>query len=201
MPSNQKKLKKTFRGFTPLEVARPTAPTGRTCARARLLTGFTLIETVVYIALLGLIMGGTLTIVYQLLESYMSLNSKTYIQSEADFVLRKISWALLGIDPNQPIIPSSGNDNKLSLIKYDGTKVDICLDSSDPLKKVIKMRENSAAPLACTDPSFLPLTTENVIVDDLKFQSIPSAFPGPSGIAATMIINSKDFTITKYLRQ
>lgn len=155
--------------------------------------GFTLIEAVVYIALLGLIMGGTLMTVYQLLQGGANINSKTSIHDEANFVLRKISWALS--HASSASLPSSV---ALRVVKYDGTQVDICLDSSDPLKKMIKMREGNVGIFVCTDSSFLPLTTDNVIVNNLQFQSIGS---NSLGVGVTITINGIDFVITKYLRE
>ena len=55
--------------------------------------GFTLIETVLYIGLMGILMTGTLLIVYQLLQSSSHTNAKTTLQNEGTFVLRKLDWA------------------------------------------------------------------------------------------------------------
>ena len=120
-------------------------------------------------------------------------------EGEANFVLRKISWALSSASSTMPNLPADPVST-LTVIRYDNTQVDICLDSSVPAKKVIKMREVSVGtPIPdCTDSSFLPLTTENVIVNNLQFQSIGS---NPPGIAATTTLNGIDFAITKYLRQ
>ena len=161
--------------------------------------GFTLIETLVYIALFGLIMGGVLMTVFQLLESSVALSGKTYVEGEANFVLRKISWALSSASSTVPSLPADPVST-LTVIRYDNIQVDICLDNSNPSKKVIKMREvNIGMPVPdCTDSSFLPLTTENVIVNNLQFQSIGS---NPPGIAATTTLNGINFAISKYLRQ
>ncbi len=42
-------------GFIPLEVARPTAPPGRACTRARLLMGFTLVDLLVAIGIFSVV--------------------------------------------------------------------------------------------------------------------------------------------------
>ena len=155
--------------------------------------GFTLIETIIYIALLGLIMGGTLTAAYELLQSGASLNGKTATQSEASFVLRKLSSALSGA--SDFLIPGP---QTLTITRYDGVQVDICFDSSNPPRKVIKIRRGSSGAFLCPDNSFLPITTENVFVNDLLFQQVGS---NPKGASTTIAIDGKIFQMTKYLRK
>ena len=67
------KSKNNFRGFTPLEIARPIGPSGAQ-ARARFLTGLTLIEAIISITILSLI----LFIVY----SSFTLSRRSYIEGE-----------------------------------------------------------------------------------------------------------------------
>lgn len=152
--------------------------------------GFTLIETIVYIALFGLIMGGTLTVVFQLLQSDTSLNSKTYIQGEANFVLRKVNWALTGVDPAQASTPSAGSptSNLLNVIKYGGLPNGVEFQMNGDK---IEMREGGTGP-------FLPITTDNVSVSSLQFTYLTSPLPG---FKAVVVINGLTFETTKYLRQ
>ena len=142
--------------------------------------GFTLIETIVYIALLGLLMAGVLGSVYQLLEGGASLNTKTTVQDEGNFVLRKIDWALTGA--LTVFIP---NASELSITKYDGTTVDIQLSAG-----AVLMQANGTA--------LLPITTGNVVVSNVQFQLIGS---NPLGVIATTTINGIDFVTKKYIRK
>lgn len=149
--------------------------------------GFTLIETIVYIALLGLMMSGTVTAVYQILRGSSIINTKTTVQNEGSFVLRKINWAFTAVDPTKPITISAG---ALSLTKYDLTSVDIRLNGTK-----IEMRENGG--------TFLPITTDNVQVMSLQFQKTVT---DPIGISAATTIktidtSALDFATTKYLRK
>ncbi|MDP1689246.1 MAG: prepilin-type N-terminal cleavage/methylation domain-containing protein [bacterium] len=155
--------------------------------------GFTLIETIIYIALLGLIMGGTLTAVFQLLESGVSLNYKTVVHSEVNFVLRKINWAFSNASYATRINPQF-----LQIYRYDGTEIDFCLDSSNPSKKIIKIRRGVVGPLVCTDVAFVPLTTSNVLVNDLTFSQISAH---PIGIKTDIDVNGFNFTLSKYIRK
>ncbi len=155
--------------------------------------GFTLIETIIYTGLLGLIIGAMLPTVFELLQGGAKLNAKTVIQSEANFVLRKINLAFSGAS-NVVII----NSNFLRISRYDGVQVDFCLDSSNPLKKAIKIRRGVFGASLCSDSSFLPITTQNVFVNDLLFVQVGV---DPIGIKSSIDISGHDFEITKYVRK
>lgn len=58
--------------------------------------GFTLIETLLYLALFTLIIGGGMAAAYQIIQSTEATHQKVIIQEEADFLLRKLEWALSG---------------------------------------------------------------------------------------------------------
>jgi prepilin-type N-terminal cleavage/methylation domain-containing protein len=58
--------------------------------------GFTLLETIIYIALFGVLMSGALLTVYELLGSTTSNARAAAILMEGTFVNRKLSWALTG---------------------------------------------------------------------------------------------------------
>ena len=57
--------------------------------------GFTLIETIIYIALFSLIMSGTMLTTYQLISEAGHISSQNIVVQEGDFVVRKIHWATL----------------------------------------------------------------------------------------------------------
>ena len=58
--------------------------------------GFTLIEVLIYIAFFTLIAGVLLGFSYQIIAASDQVNNKIALQQEADFILRKIDWALSG---------------------------------------------------------------------------------------------------------
>ncbi|MDQ5954245.1 MAG: hypothetical protein QG583_173 [Patescibacteria group bacterium] len=60
-------------------------------------TGFTLIETVIYIGLFAILMGGALTSVYAIIEGNNRNQNKAMVQEEGTFILGKIDWALTGV--------------------------------------------------------------------------------------------------------
>ena len=56
--------------------------------------GFTLIETLIYIALFGVILGGIVISSYPLITGADKLSQRVVAESEAQFVLHKIAWAV-----------------------------------------------------------------------------------------------------------
>ena len=154
--------------------------------------GFTLIEVIIYIALFSLLMGAAFITAFEIIDNSDDLSFKNTTQKEGNFVLRKIDWALTGAQT--VIAPTSGTTNNLRLTKYDGSNVEICLHANK-----IKIKEGSFG--ACSDSSYLPITTDNVSVSALNFEFIAASGTGPSGIKAIGIIDGSNFTITKYLRK
>lgn len=147
--------------------------------------GFTLIETLIYIALFTLLMGGGLLATYQLLQASAQANSKGTVQDEQNFVLRKIDWALSGA--SDVFVPSQ---SMLRVTRYDSNTVDFQLNGS-----AIEMRESAIG------ASYVPITTSNVSVSGLKFVHIAPTGTGPAGVTASTTINGLDASTTKYIRK
>ena len=152
--------------------------------------GFTLIETVIYIALFTILIVGGFVTAYQLIQGSDTLNAKTIIQEEGNFVLRKMDWVLTGLDStNPPTIGGSGCEWTLRVYKYNyiNNPIDFRHNAAS---STIEMQEAGSG--------YLPITTSNVSVACLKFQNISGT---PAGVTATSTINGIDFTITKYIRK
>lgn len=148
--------------------------------------GFTLIETLVYIALLAFLLTAGVLTSYTLATNSDKINTSTSTHDEGNFVLRKIDWALS--DAESISLPSSGlpYNGALGVTRTDGTRIDI---SITPENK-IQIREGG------TSGSYTPLTTDNVAVSALHFGYIPGT---PSGIEASTTINGVVFTTRRYL--
>lgn len=162
--------------------------------------GFTLIETVIYIALLGGLLTGALIASADLIESAGTSNAHATLQDEGSFVLRKLEWAFSGAKTIN--IPASGSSASLRITKYDGTQVDVCLSGGK-----VRMHEGPANTLSCNDSSFNDITTSNVTVSSLIFTAT-TASGGLLGITSTTTMRTlptttspADFVFTKYLRQ
>lgn len=160
--------------------------------------GFTLIETLIYIALFTLILGSAFVISYQLIAGSSNINSKNIAQAEIDFVLKKINWSLTGMTKVSDLYsPNAANpySNILSLNKFNVGQIDICLYAGQ-----IKMREGGGAGL-CSSSEFASTTSDNVIVSSLSFHYIAPVGGAPAGIEATTTINGIVASTTKYLRK
>ena len=92
--------------------------------------GFTLIETLVYLALFTLIIGGLMSASYALFESGDRNQAKAMLQDEENFVIAKIMWALESAKTvSVPAVGTPGS--ALSVIKYDGSTAQFCLSGVD----------------------------------------------------------------------
>lgn len=152
--------------------------------------GFTLIETIIYIALFTILIVGGFTTAYQLIQGSDTLSVKTVTQEEGNFLLRKMDWALTGLDSaNPPIVVVNGCDSSIRIYKYAY------------VKNPIDFRRNvtsSSIEIQEAGSGYLPVTTSNVKATCLRFQNISGT---PAGITATTTIDGIDFTITKYIRK
>ncbi len=152
--------------------------------------GFTLVEVLLYIALLSLLMSGVVIASYQLLSSAHMSDKSVKVQQEGDFVLRKIDWVLNGVSVQtmpQKITPYSST---LQLVSNSNTTFVVTLD---PQLHSIMLSQNGAAPL--------PLTSESLHVSALQFHYLPAIGTKPEGIEASTTIEGADFYIKKYLRK
>ena len=155
--------------------------------------GFTLIEVVIYIALLSLLLGGTVESTYSFLTYSASDERDIAVSQEGTFVLHKIEWALMSTSSASRIIsPAKGSyADALSLIEQDGKRVDICKDGS-----TVRIREGSGVALPCSDPSYAPLTSAQGAASTLQF------FYNPSGtIEASTTIGSDIFHTEVYVEE
>ena len=133
--------------------------------------------------LLSLIIAGALASAFQIIAGSASTDQKRIVQEEGNFVLRKFIWALSGV--STVTSPIFGMSTLLSVTKYDGTSVDVRLNSGK-----IEMRENFG--------SYLPLTTDNVKVVGLEFTATGSP---TRGITASTTISGQAFSVTKYFEE
>lgn len=58
--------------------------------------GFTLIESIIYIALFAIIIGGGMVGTYHIIQATDASYNHIILQEEANFLFRKIDWALTG---------------------------------------------------------------------------------------------------------
>ena len=58
--------------------------------------GFSLIEVIIYIALMAFLMGAGITAAFFVIDSSQKNKEEVNVQAEGNFILRKIDWALTG---------------------------------------------------------------------------------------------------------
>ena len=161
--------------------------------------GFTLIEMLLYMALFSMIIGGGMAATYEIIQATEASTNHTILEEEANFLLRKIHWALTDINAASDIAaPATYSDTTLKITKSAGVLT-------------FNLSGNNLT-LAEASGSALPLNSSNVKVSLTPsvhlFQRL--AVSGkPDAIIASFTLTaiqngrniSEDFTLTKYLRQ
>ena len=147
--------------------------------------GFTLIETILYIALLSLITSGALLATYQLLEGNQKNLIELTIQSEADFLLRKIEWILSG--SQSVVLPREGESGPELVVRGEAGPVSFTLSGAD----LVMSRDGGQA---------VPLNSQNVSVTDLVFEHLEASDGKPAGIRTVFKVGGRVFETLKYLR-
>lgn len=150
--------------------------------------GFTLLEVVIYIALLSIVMGGTLAATFQLLEGQSKASGHDTTEEEGSFVLQKLSWMMGQASTSDAI--SSPASGVVRILEGDGTHVEMCFPDGFIRLSTTTCSASSEA-----------LTTANVKVTAFDIKVLPAAGGAPEGLAATSTIDGVDFAITRYLRQ
>jgi hypothetical protein len=91
--------------------------------------GFTLIEAIIYVALLGVLLVGVITSAYPLLTGAERITAKITAEHEAVFILRKISWALSSAS-NVSSPAAGGSGSSLTVGRVGGGTVTLAYNGS-----------------------------------------------------------------------
>ena len=180
---------KSQHGFIPLEKSHPKVAEATRFRRGRSLTGFTLIETLIYSLLVSFIISTSLVAVYQILKNSDSLSGKTSTEQEAVLIAAKIKWALNGISAVNSPLPNT-SDTALSVNK-NGLSNPVILDLSGTN---FRIKRGSASPLS--------VNSSRVKVSNLTF-SFTRTTTGSvqtDTITAIFYVDGKDYKITKLLK-
>jgi len=82
-------------------------------------SAFTLIETLIYAALISIIIGMVIVITFQVVSGNVKLGEKIFLEEESSFLLRKLEWAIGGASAiNSPASGTSSNSS-LSINKFE----------------------------------------------------------------------------------
>lgn len=148
-------------------------------------TGFTLIETLIYLALLMLIMSSAVVSAFYIIDSSEKEKTNLNTIAEAGFLLRKIDWALTGADAVDVSVPGV-----MSVTK-----------NSFPANPVVIDSVSGRARIATGGTMPVALTGDRVSITGLTFQNTPAMPLQPQGIMANFTADGKNFELTKYLRK
>ncbi len=142
-------------------------------------TGFTLLELVLYIGLFAVIVSISIVILYQMLQNNDQNRSFLEVEEEANFVARKIQWAVTGATTvSQP--PPNQTSSVLSVTKYNFGKNPLVFSLS-----------GEALALARGASSSITLTSQNVKVMNFSVHTIPSIGSVATSVKMTFSVESK----------
>ena len=160
--------------------------------------GFTLIETLIYIGLFTILIGGVGTSAYSITESSSRNSIKALLQSEGDFLVGKINWALTGIkNVTEPAV--SLTSGQLSVTKWDSTLGTVAITLNAGKMKI-----------SCGGLPAKPLNNEDITVSDLLFIHKFDGGANPESVTASFTLSIKtlngmpltqEFSTTNYLRK
>lgn len=162
--------------------------------------GFTLIETIIYLALFAIVIGGGLSAAYQIMESSAAGANYVVLEQEANFIFRKLHFALassenFSISNNRLVVINSTLPTNQSCLVFD-------LENNN-----LRLRRLDQA--TChTQFSSSQLTGQSISVSNLTLADIPAQNQQPHGIHISFRLAtlqngrnaSQDFSYTQYLR-
>jgi len=158
--------------------------------------GFTLIETVIYIAILSIVIGGGIVSAFYIIDSGQKNKIGVNIQAEGNFLLRKIEWAMTGAASISVVSPS-----RLSIIKDTTT-------GFPPLQNpLVFSLVGSNLQLTRGAGMATNLNSSNVAVSLVNGVVFTATAGTSAGVTISFILSSgnpvksQTFTVTKYLRK
>ena len=98
--------------------------------KLKIIRGFTLIETIIYIALFSIIISLVIGAVYQIIQGSEDLQKNIVAEAEAHFLMRKTEWALAGVSAiNSPASGLTGATLSVDKVNYSQNPIVLDLDS------------------------------------------------------------------------
>ncbi len=158
-------LKKS--GFIPLEAKKP-------------LTGFTLIETLLYSAIVVVIIGSMIGMSYALIRTSNRLEYQTEVNENAQFLTNKIAWVLKGAtNINSPAVNTNGATLSVNT-------------SSLSFNPFVFDLSGGAVRLKVGTAVAVPITNGHVTVSSLSFSNFSFADNSKNTIRVRALLESVD---------
>lgn len=152
-------------------------------------SGVTLIEILIYIALMSITVSGSLLIVFNLIEGSDKLNNAAKIEEEANFIFKKFEWAFLDAsDINSPAEGDSAQSVSVNKTNF----------GSNPI--IFDLSSESITMKAGNGPVNI-LNSESVAASSLLFEHIEPEDERPAGLRSSFTLNGKTYSSLIYLRQ
>ncbi len=132
---------------------------------------FTLIEVLIYTAIFGMMVGFLVLTLYRTLDTQTSNQDRVTVDTEADFLMRKMLWGLDGATAiNLPASGATGTTLSITRANFSGNPLVF-----DATSGVFHMsRAGNGA---------IPLTGSNVKITSLIFQHFAQAGNSPEGVS------------------
>jgi len=151
--------------------------------------GFTLIETIIYIALFAILMSGAVVAAYNLFEGSDRNESAILIQEEGTFLNRKINWALAGASAAQ----SSNGGTTLTVTRPD-LAYDVVITGNGATMTIAR---GGGDPLGLNSDRF-PVESP---ASGPMFAVQPASDGRPPSVTTSFVIRGKPFVFRTYVRQ
>lgn len=139
--------------------------------------GFTLLETLIYVALFTIAVGGGLFTAMLLIQSNGTTAGRIAVESEGDFIVRKLDWAITG---STLVSPTGGASSTVLRLARDGTTYEFSFAGN-----AITLARNGGSPVT--------LTTANADASDARFWHIPATGSTPEGVGFSFALEEKSF--------
>lgn len=153
--------------------------------------GFTLIETLLYIAIFSVILVAGIVGAYNIIEGTTRFNRRVLVEAEANFLLRKFSLATENIlAVTEPNVPGVGESQFIATRDLGGSTEDVSF-------AVV----NGRMELARNAQPALPLSSDNVTVGNFLVTVVDDPLDGkPGALTITFTVDGKPYTMTRFLR-
>ena len=128
--------------------------------------GFTLIDTILYAAILSFTLGAVLLAVHGIIEGRYRALARIEVEEEANFLMRKIDWALTGVE--SIALPEPDTTSSILIVhksNFDDNPITIEASSTNAL-------------ISYGGGAVTILNSESVLVSSLIFQGLPTSTPG-----------------------
>lgn len=153
--------------------------------------GFTLMETIMYIALFSILMTGAVVAAYNLVEGASRNNAAIEVEEEGTFLDRKINWALTGATA----VSASSDGTALTITRPDLGSQSPLVITSDGTMMSLKRGIRAAVELNNDRFTVTSPTSGNI------FSVEPAVNGRPPSVTVSFEIEGMPFFFRTYVRQ